>query len=95
MKKNITIHKTKTHPCRIEFYVRTDKGINRGTVMLDGSGLHNYFVKNNWMSKPYLTFTYVKRKGLYHINMKGGNDKEAMHIFTIHDHEGNYEIKTN
>ena len=82
---------------RIEFYVRTDKGINRGLLIVsDGKVFSVNFVKNQWMSKPYLSFNIKKKKnGNVIVNMNGGNDKEAMHIFTINQGQPNFIIKTN
>jgi hypothetical protein len=83
---------------RIEFYVRTDKGINRGSVMVADNKIFSvHFVKDNpWLSRPYLVFgTKKKKNGNVIVTMKGGNDKEAMHIFTINPGSPDFIIKTN
>ena len=57
------IHTTNILPVKIDFYVRTEKGINTGSIDVNKEGAFTMFRSNMWLSEPYLKFTLTKKKG--------------------------------
>ena len=99
-----TVHEfaTKDLPSNVEFYVMTENGINAGKLVISNhpiirnrQSISVEFRENQWMSKPFIEFVVEKNKNKVNLIMKGGADKEAMHLFTINAGKPNFLVKTN
>ena len=103
-KKNFLVHTFRTDtfnmvdrlPTTVEFYVRTEKGINRGTVHVSETGtIMVTFFSNQWLVKPYVKFITEKKKNNVSVILKGCSEKDDMLVFTINAGRKDFKIKTN